>query len=91
MRHLEFTTTDIELAAALMVALNAKPSEIRPGKELVEFTFPKNEATESVITKFAAGSLFQEVRRFASNRSWLYRQVREVARTGKPWGGGHGR
>lgn len=83
MRHLEFTTTDIELAAALMVALNAKPAEIRPGRELVEFTFPMTETTETVITKYAAGRLLQEVRRFANNRSWLYRQIRLIDQTGK--------
>lgn len=90
MRNEDFTTTDFELAAALMVALNAKPAKICPGKELVEFTFPRTETTEAVITKYDSGSLMQEVRRLAGYRSWLHRQGQEVALTGKPWGGRHG-
>ncbi len=82
MRPLEFTTTDIELAAALMVALDRKPV-IQPGVDLVEFTFPMTAATESVITKYAAGNLVQEVRRLANYRGWLYRRIREVKLTGK--------
>ncbi len=83
MRHSDFTTTNIDLAAALMVATNAKPAVIKPGRELVEFSFRVNETTESVITKFAAGKLVQDIQRFSSNRSWLYRQCREIDRTGR--------
>ncbi len=83
MRHEEFRTTDIELSAAIMTALNQKPLEIVPGRELVEFVFPPSETVEEVALKYAAGRLLQEVRRLAANRSWLYRRAREVARTGQ--------
>lgn len=82
-RPLDFHTSDLELAASLMTAVNRKPEMIAPGTELVEFFFPANEATQAVVMKYAAGTLFQEVRRLAANRSWLYRQVREVVKHGR--------
>lgn len=78
----DIITSDIELAAALMTATNKRPVGISPGRELVEFTFPANEITEAVMMKYAAGTLFQEVRRLAGSRSWIYRQCRDVARSG---------
>lgn len=83
-RHEDFfRTTDIELSACIMTALNRKPMEIVPGVDLVEFIFPSDETVQEVALKYAAGRLVQEVRRLAANRSWLYRQTREVARTGQ--------
>ncbi|MDY0301426.1 MAG: hypothetical protein RBQ99_07575 [Trichlorobacter sp.] len=76
------TTTDIELAAALMNATNKKPESIHPGEQLVEFTFPTNEITEAVTMKYATSTLCQDVRRLANSRKWLYRQCRDVARSG---------
>ncbi len=81
-RPTQITTTDIELAAALMTATSRRPLTIYPGRELVEFTFPVNEITEAVTMKYASSTLFQEVRRLANSRSWLYRQCRDVARSG---------
>lgn len=81
-RPAQIITSEIELAAAIMTATNTKPVSITPGRELVEFTFPSNEITEAIAIKYASCSLFQEVRRLANNRSWLYRQIREVTRTG---------
>lgn len=78
----KITTYDIELAAALMTATQKRPVCIFPGPELVEFTFPANDISESVIMKYAACTLLQDVRRLAKNRSWLYRQCRDVARSG---------
>ena len=79
----EIRTTDINLAAAIMTATNLKPAKIAKGSELVEFTFPANEKTKGVALKYAAGTLTQEVRRLMANRSWLYRQAREVTRSGR--------
>lgn len=76
------TTSDIELAAALMTATNKKPVSIRPGKALVEFSFSANEITQAVTIKYATSTLCQEVRRLANNRTWLYRQCRSVANSG---------
>jgi hypothetical protein len=81
-RPAQIITSEIELVAAIMTATNTKPVSITPGRELVEFTFPSNENTESVAIKYASCSLFHEFRRLANNRSWLYRQIREVARSG---------
>ncbi len=78
----KITTSDIELAAALMTATNNKPVSIHLGKALVEFTFPVNEITEAVMMKYASSTLCQEVRRLANNRTWLYRQCRSVANSG---------
>lgn len=78
----DFKTHDIELAAALMTA-GQKPRKIAPGEKLIEFSFPANETVHSVALKYAAGNLFQEVRRLAAHRRWLYRQIREVANTGR--------
>jgi hypothetical protein len=82
-RHENIITTDIELAAALMTATNKKPFNIRPGKELVEFSYPNNEITSEATMKYATSTLCQEVRRLATCRTWLYRQVRDVARSGR--------
>jgi len=83
MRTTDLETTDIELASAIMTAAGRKPAAIRPGKELVEFLFPMNEITQAVAIRYAAGTLFQDVRRLANNRRWLYQQVRAVAASGK--------
>jgi hypothetical protein len=82
MRPADFTTTDIDLAAAIMTAASKKPLAIRPGAHLVEFIFPDDETTQAVIKRYAGNSLLQEVRRFAAHRAWLYRQARDVARGG---------
>ncbi|WP_243373611.1 hypothetical protein [Geotalea sp. SG265] len=79
----DFKTTDIELAAAIMTASKAKPLAIIPGLDLVEFVFPDDETTQAVIRKYAAGTLFQEVRRLAAHRKWLYRQIKEVEKKGR--------
>lgn len=83
LRHEDFKTHDIELAAALMTATGQKPRKIAPGNKLIEFIFPANEIVHSVVLKYAAGNLFQEVRRLAAHRRWLYRQIREVENTGR--------
>jgi len=81
-RPSEFTTSDIELAACFLTA-GGKLSRIIPGRELVEFVFPLTEITREIAIEYAAGDLCQKVRLLARNRSWLYRQIREVARTGR--------
>lgn len=81
-RSNEFKTVDIELAAAL-VASGQEPQGIVPGGRLVEFIFPNNEAVKDIALGYAAGTLCLEVRRVANSRSWLYRQVKEVTRTGR--------
>ena len=83
MRDADLQTSDIDLAAAIMTATGKKPATIRPGRELVEFSFPMNEATQAVALRYAAGTLHQEVRRYANFRRWLYGQVRAVAASGK--------
>ena len=80
MRHEEIRTTDLNLAASIMTATNHKPT-VTAGRDLVEFTFPADEATKAVAVEYATGTLMQEVRRLAVNRTWLYRQTREVGRT----------
>lgn len=82
MRQSDFTTTDIDLAAAIMTATGKKPLAIRPGVQLVEFVFPDDETTQAVIKRYAGNSLLQDVRRFGAHRAWLYRQARDVARGG---------
>lgn len=82
MRLPEFKTTDIELAAAL-VASDQEPKRITPGGKLVEFIFCNNEKVRDVALQYAAGTLCLEVRRMANGRSWLYRKVKEVSRTGR--------
>lgn len=81
-RPAQIITSEIELAASIMTATNTKPVSITPGRNHVEFTFISNEITESVIIKYASCNLFQDVRRLAINRSWLYRQRHEVASSG---------
>ena len=78
-RSLEFKTIDIELAAALMVATDAKPRRILPGVKLVEFVFDEDDVVRDTIFRYSSGTLLQEVRRLANCRSWLYRQTREVS------------
>lgn len=75
MRPIDFKTTDIELAAALMTC-GQRPGKIAPGPELVEFHFRHDERLHEVALQYAAGTLVLEVRRLANSRSWLYRQVR---------------
>lgn len=76
----EIRTADINLAASIMTATNRRPASIIAGHDLVEFAFPADDTTRDVTLKYAAGTLTQEVRRFASNRSWLYRQAREASK-----------
>lgn len=83
MRNEEFSTTNIELAAALMTATNKRPLAIRAGVEFGEIVFPASEAIQAVITRYATGTLMQEVRRLAGNRSWLNLQLRQLDREGK--------
>jgi hypothetical protein len=78
----EFSTKDLELAAALM-ASGIRPKLIAPSKDLVEFHFANDDNVQSIALQYAAGTLLLEVRRLACNRTWLFRQVREVARTGR--------
>lgn len=72
-----FTTTDIDLAAAIIAATGVEPDmhQKKPG-DLATFTFPDDPPTRSIILKFAAGDLILDVRRFANRRAWLYRQVK---------------
>ncbi len=81
-RSSDFQTTDIELAAALMTC-GQRPEMIAPGAELVEFHFPNNDKVREIAVQYAAGTLCLEVRKLANSRSWLYRQVREISRSGQ--------
>lgn len=81
-RTFEFSTEDLELSASLLTA-GGKLIRIAPGGELVEFTFRLNEASQETVFEYSAGTLSQRVRPLAKNRSWLYRQIREVSRTGR--------
>ena len=78
-RPSEFQTSDLDLAAAIMVATGRQPEVFQqPGRALITFEFPDDEATRSVIIAYAAGELVQPVRRFAACRAWLYRQAKGV-------------
>jgi hypothetical protein len=78
----EFKTTDIELAAALMTS-GSKPIRIAPGRDLVEFFFCNDDEVQNLTMQYASGTLCLEVRRLANSRGWLYRQVKEIGRTGR--------
>lgn len=78
----KITTSDAELAVALMTATRKRPTCIYSGAECVEFSFPANDITEAVAQKYAAGTLVLNVRRLASYRAWILKQCGEVARTG---------
>lgn len=76
------TTTDLNLAAALMTATNTHPVKIYPGNDFVAFDFQSNERTEAVMVKYAAGTLVLNVRRLGRCRLWLDRKCRVVASNG---------
>ena len=81
-RPFEFSSQDIELSACLLTA-GGKLLRITPGRELTEFTFLLNETSQETVFEYSAGTLCQKVRPLVKNRSWLYRQIREVSRTGR--------
>lgn len=81
-RTFEFSTQDIELSACLLTA-GGKLLRVTPSRDLTEFAFILNEATQVTILQYSAGTLCQLVRPLAKNRSWLYRQIREASRTGQ--------
>lgn len=81
-RPVNITTSDIDLAAALMTATGKPPILIFPGAEHVEFTFPSTEISVEVERKYSSSTLFQNVSRLTKNRAWICRQSRKVANTG---------
>lgn len=79
MKNLEFSTTDINLAAAIMTATGRHPEIYRqPGHSLVAFEFPDDQPTRNIIFVYAGGELSLPVKQFAACRSALYREARRV-------------
>ena len=75
----EFQTSELDLAAAIMTGTGRQPEVFQqPGRPLVTFEFPADEATLMIIMAFAGGELVQPVKSFAGCRAWLYRRAREV-------------
>jgi len=81
-RRDEFKTVDIELASALMTS-GIRPCRIAPGENLVEFHFHNIDDVQGIALEYASGTLCLQVRKLANSRSWLYRQIREVSKTGR--------
>lgn len=80
-RPAEFQTEDLDLAAAIMNATGRQPEIFQqPGRALISFEFPDDEATRTIIIAYAGGELVQPVKRFAACRAWLYRQAKGVIR-----------
>ncbi len=80
-RKPDIETNDIDLAAVYMTATGRKPFMYKePGDILVTFQMPNDVTTQNVMMEYAAGSLEQNVKRFAACRAWLYRQARGVKR-----------
>lgn len=78
MKNSEFSTTDLDLAAAIMAATGKQPEVFRqPGRPLVTFEFPDDEATREIIISYASGNLILPVKQYAACRMALYRRVRE--------------
>jgi len=74
----EFSTEDIDLAAAIMASTGRQPEVFRqPGCPLVTFECLDDEHTRQTIFAYAGGDLSLPVRRFAACRSLLYRLARK--------------
>ena len=84
MQNREFSTTDLDLAAAIMTATGRQPEVFRqPGRPLVTFEFPDDEPTRKIIFAYAGGDLSLPVKQFAACRSLLYRYTREYCNRGR--------
>jgi len=75
----EFSTVDLDLAAAIMTATDKQPEVFQqPGQSLVSFEFPYDKPTQTTILAYSGGELVQPVKRFAACRAWLYRRAKGV-------------
>lgn len=79
--HDSLTTTDLDLMAAIMAVTGRTASVyLQPGASLAIAELPLDEAVESIVVAYAAGTLVVNARRFASTRAYLYRETRRVCR-----------
>jgi hypothetical protein len=77
MSNTEFSTEDLDLAAAIVTATRKRPRVCKhTDRQLVTFIFPNDEPTQAVILAYAGGTLIQNVRKFAACRFQLYRLAR---------------
>ena len=79
-RQIEFqTTNDIDLGAVYMVVTGRQPHVIRNHDDrLASIEMIDDAVTRQLMLAYASGQLALNIKRFATCRAWLYRQVREV-------------
>jgi len=78
-RENQIVTHDLDLGALFMVETDRMPGIFRePGNPLVTLSMPNDEATRDLMIAYASGTLKVDVKKFASCRAWLFRQVKGV-------------
>ncbi|ACH40488.1 hypothetical protein Gbem_3495 [Citrifermentans bemidjiense Bem] len=70
------TTSEIDLAAAILTSTGLQPTLNRPITGLQTFTFPDSPEVISAVTRFACDDLCLPAKRLLSIRGFLYRQLR---------------
>lgn len=74
----DFTTDNVDLAAAISCRLGGKPViELGDGTD-VNFIFPKSPRIEEVARLFSEADLMVEIRSFNYHRARLARQLRQL-------------
>ncbi len=72
-------TQDLDLGAAYMSLTGRQPKVVHNHHDqLVSIHMIDDEITRDLMLAYASGQLIVKVKRFASCRAWLYRQVKEV-------------
>lgn len=72
-------TKDLDVAAAIMTATGIQPVIAHDnGDALSTFELPGDEITINLLSRYAAGDLSLNVKRFASCRNLLFKKLREA-------------
>jgi len=73
------TTTDLDLGAAYMVVTGRQPHVVHSHDDkLASIEMVDDAVTRQLMLAYACGQLALNIKRFATCRAWLYRQVKEV-------------